>query len=267
MATRNEPDGSTTAGGPVRWSRLASLGLLMGGLAPLLMLVAGFAWGLELGGDDIFLVVTTILGALGAFLVLRFGTWSKALGIVVALALAGALFWTAFGLVQPSSFFDFVPGLLLVPGVVLALVGCIGAIVAGRRGRAGPVEGGERTTIRVVVAAVSVLAVVSAGLTLLARESVDGSSASLTVAMKDFEYDRAEYALDGGSTVLVRNDDPFAHTFTIDELGIDEYLTPAAETLVELPPRPGDYVLYCTLHTRDAKNPGEDDMASRVSVE
>jgi hypothetical protein len=101
--------------GKARWSRLAALGLVLAGLGPLLFLVAGVFWGLDVSEDIPFFGITGALALIAAFLVARFGTWAKVVGIVVALLLGLALFWTAFGLASPTSFFDFVPGLLVMP--------------------------------------------------------------------------------------------------------------------------------------------------------
>jgi uncharacterized membrane protein len=62
------------------------------------------------------------------------------------------LFWTAFGLAFPNSFFDFVPGLLVIPGALIALTGCIAALVARKRGKATQAPAnGERKTVRTVI--------------------------------------------------------------------------------------------------------------------
>jgi hypothetical protein len=66
--------------------------------------------------------------------------------------------------------------------------------------------------------------------------------------------------------VLVQNDDPFTHTFTIDELGIDIELGPYSEELVELPGDSGTYVLYCEPHTSDTEEPSDDDMAAELTI-
>lgn len=84
--------------------------------------------------------------------------------------------------------------------------------------------------------------------------------------MKDFEFDSANYDLAGGSTVLVRNEDPFLHTFTIDDLDIDIALGPNDEALVEIPAQAGDYIVYCVPHTSDPEAPEDDDMAATMTI-
>ena len=259
-----------TSTGPARWTRLGGLGLAMAGLAPLLMFLAGALWGLEFEGDAAFFLITCAIGLVGAFLVLRFGAtlWAKIVGILCALAVGMALFWTAFGLAYPGSFFDFVPGLLVVPGVILTLVGCIAGIVAGRRGKAAEAPAvGERKTVQTVVAVLGVLAVVSAVLTFVGKSTVDESQADETVTLSDFEFNEDSYSFAPGTTLLVRNDDPFVHTFTVEELDIDETLTPGKEVLVEVPDNAGEYILFCEPHTMDPEDPEEDDMFANLTVE
>ncbi len=177
------------------------------------------------------------------------------------------MFWTAFGLASPASFFDFVPGLLVIPGVIITLVASVAGLVAGRRGHTvSGREGGERRAITIVVAVVGVLALISAVLTLTTRSTTDTTAASSQVEMKDFAYDQAGYQATGGSQIAVKNDDPFRHTFTIDQLGIDVHLGPGSSALVDLPAEAGTYLVYCTYHTSDPKNPTEDDMTSVLTI-
>ena len=90
--------------------------------------------------------------------------------------------------------------------------------------------------------------------------------ADLTVSLEDFAFDESSYDLVGGETLLIKNDDPFHHTFTVDALGIDVHLGPSSEKLVELPDQPGTYVLYCDPHTSGKEDPSEDDMAAELTV-
>jgi plastocyanin len=257
------PDGRLRA----RWSSLAFLGLLMVALGPLLMFVGGLLWGLELSGDSVFFLGVAAVALIGAILVRTFGGWAKIVGIITAILAMGAMFWTAFGIAIPSSFFDFVPGILMVPGGLLAIVSCIASLVAGRRGhRAAAATGGERGAIRVVVGLVVILMAVSGVLTYTGRSVAAAAGADETILARDLAFEPQDLELEPGSTVLIRADDPFFHTFTIDELGIDEQLTPGDEALVQIPDEPGTYVFYCIPHTREPENPGEDDMAGELRI-
>jgi plastocyanin len=247
---------------------LQVLGLLLMALAPLLMLGAALAWGLDVGDDGGFFGVTTAIPLIGAFLAWRFGAWAKIVAIVTGLLTGMALFWTAFGLFAPNSVFDFVPGLLVLPGLVLVIVAGIKAFRAARRGDVvASAEGGERRTAAIVLGVVGVLALLSAVLTATGQESVDDTSdAAFTVVATDFEFDKAAYEASAGDTILVRNKDPFAHTFTVDELDVDVTLSPGSEKLVTLPGTTGEFIAYCEPHTSDPDDPSEDDMASRLEV-
>jgi plastocyanin len=266
--TTPPPESGPAPDGKARWTRLAVLGLVLAALGPILMLIAGVVWGLDVSEDVPFFGITAAVALIGAFFVARFGTWGKFVGIIAALLVGLALFWTAFGLFTPTSFFDFVPGVLVLPGVLIAIVSCIAAIVARGRGHLTTVAtGGERRAMRVVLAVVVILAVLSGIATAATRSSVDESDADATVVLKDFEYDRTEYELGAGSSVFVRNDDPFLHTFTVDDLDIDETMTPGSEELIEIPSEPGTYVVYCRPHTNDPDDPSGGDMAATLTVE
>jgi plastocyanin len=65
----------------------------------------------------------------------------------------------------------------------------------------------------------------------------------------------------------VRNDDPFLHTFTVDDLDIDEAMSPGSEELIEIPSEPGTYVVYCRPHTSDPDDPSSDDMTATLTIE
>jgi plastocyanin len=231
------------------------------------MFAAAALWGLDIVDDAPFFLTIAAIGLVGAFLVARFGTWAKVIGIVASVLMAMALFWTAFGLFTPMSFFDFVPGVLVIPGALIAIVGCIRAILAARRSdlTAAP-EGAERRAIRVVLTIVLVLSVVSAGLTFTSRTSADEASAEQVVTLSDFEFESESYTFEAGSTVLVRNDDPFFHTFTIEALDIDIDVSPGSEELVDIPDEPGTFVVFCRPHTREPEAPEPEDMAAEVTI-
>jgi plastocyanin len=257
--------------GPSRWARLASLGLLMEASASALMLAAGLIWGLDIGDDAVFFALPIAAGLGGAWLVRRPRTIWKVVGIVLGVLIALMLFWTAFGLAEPTSFFDFVPGLLIVPGVLITLVAGIASIRSPKRGGASvrAAEGGERKAMTVVLAGVAVLAAVSAVLSVTGRESVseaDAANADVVVDLKDFEFDQDSYDLAGGGTILVKNSDPFLHTFTIEALDVDVEITPGSEKLITVPSEPGTYILYCRPHTGDPDDPSKDDMAAELTI-
>lgn len=258
-------DGPAT-GDPARGTQLATLGFAMAAAGPLLMLAATLLWGLD-SEDGAFFVIPVVLGALGAWLIRRRSTAPRVVALVLAVGIAATVFWTVFGITEVDSFFDFVPGFLVLPGVLLALVAGITSIRAAKRGHA--VGGGERRAVAAILGLAAVLTVVSLVLTVTGKETVgddEAAAADVRVELQSFEFDDDEYAVGGGSTVLVTNSDPFVHTFTVDALGIDVDLGPGDEVLVTIPEDPGTYVLYCEPHTSDPDDPSEDDMAARLEV-
>jgi len=260
----------TTSVGVPKGTRLAVLGLLMVSAAGAIWLLAGLIWGLDLGDSAGFLIPTIVLPAVAALLVWRVGTWGKVVGIVVALLGVGLLWFTAFGLLEPDSFFDFIGGVLVVPGAVIAIVGCVQAIRAGRRGDLRERrEGGEARAINVILAVVVGLTVLSAIFTFVGRSTADATQADAEVAIKDFSFESGgaeEVTVSGGDTLFVANDDPFHHTFTVEELGIDVQFGPSSQELIEIPAQPGTYTLYCRPHTSNPDDPAEGDMATTLTV-
>lgn len=253
--------------GRARWARLALTGHMLELSGALLLVIAILAFRLDAEGEHVFLLIVGCVMLAGAALAWRFGTWAKIVGIVAAVLPAFALFWTAFGIEAFPSFFDFMPALLVIPGAVLAVVGYIASIVAGRRGhRTSRATEGERTAIRAALAVVAVVALVTGALTIAGRSSVDASRADVAISASDFEFRAERLSVARGSTILVKNSDPFLHTFTIDALRIDETLTPGESVLVKIPDEAGSYIFYCRPHTEDPRNPGEDDMAGRMKV-
>ena len=256
--------------GKARWTRLATLGFAFAAAAPLILVIAVLAWGLDVEGEvPFFLIVSAIVG-LVAFLVWRFGTWSKIVGIVLGLLAALGLFWMIFGLFVPQSVFDFVPGVLFMPGLFLGIGSCIAALVAKRRGHlTQKPEGGEARGIRIAVTAVVVLAILSGILTFTGRSTAPAVDVAATIVSKSFDYTPKSVTAAGGSKILVTNDDPFFHTFTIDELRIDEPFAVGSSLIIDVPQKPGTYIFYCTPHS-DADSPSIDpddnDMAGQLTI-
>ncbi|CAN5821216.1 hypothetical protein BH23ACT12_BH23ACT12_02270 [soil metagenome] len=240
---------------------------MLAGLGPLLILGAALLFGLDVGEDLIFFGGTIAIAFIGAFLVWQFGTWSKIVGILAALLVGMALFWTAFGLGQPASFFDFLPGVLVLPGALLAIGCCVAALLAKRKGKVGvEPDAGERRVVRAVLAIVLLAAVVSGGLNLFTRSTASAGDAQARVALRDYEFSEDEYRVAGGSRVFIDNQDPFFHTFTVEGLDIDQDFVGGSSKVIDIPKKPGTYVVYCKPHTSDPEKPSEDDMASSITV-
>jgi plastocyanin len=256
--------------GRARYTAVAVTGLVLAGLAPALMLVMSLVFGLDVGEDLGFLGIAIAVPWVVAFLVWRFGTWAKVLGILASLAAGVTLFWMAFGLMAPASFADFVSGVLLPLGVLLGLTGSIAALVSQLRGRVEPAAGpGERRVVTAALGLVLLAAVVSGVLNLTGRTTVDEQAAAGATAatMKDFAFVEGTYETAAGGSIVVRNDDPFLHDFTVPDLGIAVDVLPGSSQLVELDAQPGEYTIYCTLHSDpSAEQPSPDEMAATLVV-
>jgi plastocyanin len=270
MTTATRMNTGTPTGGKAhpRWTALATMGFAMAAAGSALLLIAGLAYGLDFDGEAGFFAVTIAVPIVALLLVRRFGTWAKAVGIVLALGAGFMMWWTVFGLFAgPSSFFEFVSGMLFLPGVFIALGACIGAIVAKRRGHLGTApEGGERRWIRTVGTILAVGTVVSGIMMPIGRSTASSSGAAARSIMKNFDFSPVVYTVAGGSKIFVRNDDPFSHDFSVDALNIQVSVKPGSSTLITIPARAGSYILYCSFHTDDPKNPTKDDMAGTLTV-
>ena len=251
-----------------RWTDLATLGFLQVAAAMVLFFIAMFGWGLDKDSAGFF-GVTLGVASIATILVRLFGTWSKAVGILLGLLIGFALWWSAFGVTRPMSFFDFMPALLILPGALIGIGSCIAAIVAKRRGHVGSAAGGnERRTIRIIVPILIVAAIASGISTFAGRSTVidPGIVTRTTARMHSFKFDPTRYSVQGGSKILAVNDDPFVHTFTVDALGIDVTIGPGSSKLIGFPARTGTFVLYCKLHTDNKEAPTKDDMAATLTV-
>lgn len=243
---------------------MSALGLGMMAAAPTIMLISALAFGLDVSGELFFFLIPAVAGGIGAVLSLRPGVWPRIVTIVVGMMTGMMLFWTVFGITAIASFFDFVPGILLIPGLVLAISGAVKALRARRDPAA--TDPREAKLVRSVLIVAGALTVLSAVVTLATRSTADASKAAVSIDIKDFEFDPETVSIAGGETIYLKNSDPFLHTFTIDALKIDVTFGPGSSKLVEIPAAAGEYVFYCTPHTGDPENPGEDDMAGAITV-
>lgn len=165
-------------------------------------------------------------------------------------AVAGAVGFlmgvTSGGWALPTSFFDFAPAVLVGWGGLGALVGGILRGIGSRR-RWSPRWGSAILEAAVGLALVAVAS--SAYLSFLNRPTVvlqDGRRAAVVEMRADtFLPERIVGKTGERVAVLVRNRDWYGHTFTVGKLGVDVYVGPLAERLVELPGRSGEYVLTC----------------------
>lgn len=247
----------------VKYGSLEGLGLALLSVAlvtvMILLVVLGDTGELGFFGviTAVSLVVTVIAWRVDA-------TWARALGLLGAVVVFGTVFFLGFGIFQIFSPVEFVVGLLIVSGFLLALIGGVMALVTGLRDRRGPARV-ERPLRNLVLGTIAVASVVSVVGFIATRESVSASEAgdATAVEMVDFEFNPDAISTDG--RVLVHNSDPFAHDFTIDALDVSTYVGPGSDALVDLSSAaPGTYDLVCTLHVNPSTGEG---MVGQVTVQ
>ena len=214
---------------------------------------------LQLGLGDTsnvaFVIINFAIAGIVAGLVWRFGSWALVLGAIAGLlgvvVVYGLYLVEAAGSV--NSVFDF--GLAVVATVAsfIALLGSIVAFVQLRRGNP-RVESTavERNTLWAVTAVVAVIVVLSGVLTLAARDTVEESErvGAIEVLMKRTEFKTAQLNSKSGETMrlVLKNDDLYIHTFTIEELDIDVTVGPRGEKALELTPsNAGTFEYICTI--------------------
>jgi plastocyanin len=100
---------------------------------------------------------------------------------------------------------------------------------------------------------------VAAGALLLALAHPPGRAAEVIVITELDRFAPDEIEVLTGGTVLVRNRDWYAHTFTLEDLHISVYVPPHGERRIELPAAPGSYRLSCEI-------PGHGAMLGEVHI-
>ncbi|HVF20111.1 MAG TPA: cupredoxin domain-containing protein [Mycobacteriales bacterium] len=228
---------------------VAALGLGAHALSSLVHVI------LVAGEDKVFFGILLAVAAIAAAV-----TWSWAKGIWVSLV-AGLLlevttFWFVFPLFQGFhlSALDAVPALIGFVGVWTAIIASIRGVMKRREGAAFTDSTKRKVLTAVVV--IALLGVVSTGLTFMNKETVSAEEASgATEVVMENGDDFAPTSLEASSgeemRVLVRNDDPFGHTFTIDEYDVNEFVGPGSEKIVTFTPTSsGKEEFYCEFHEK-----------------
>jgi plastocyanin len=272
-APEREPVGATGPVGRPIGARRQTLGLVLAALAPLVLFLVGALTGTPAGDLAAFVVVAAVLGA-SAWATTRFGGWATVLGIVLTVLASLAGFWIAIGLTAPASPGDFVPGVLFVLGVVLALLGGVQALVSRRRGRFAPAPTEtDRRTRSVVLVLIAVAVVGSSVANLTGRSIVDTADArgSTVVDVAGFAFTDPVVSVAGGegAALLVRNRDGFLHDVTLPDHDLAVTVIPGSEALLDVSSlAAGSYTFYCTLHS-DTREPDAESagMAGTLVVE
>ena len=215
----------------------------------------------------VFFIINMSIALIVAGLIWRFGSWALVLGAIAGLLGAGLTYgpFLINSTGSINSVFDFGVAVVATVASIMALVGSVVAFVQLRRGtarvEATPVE---RNALGGVAVVVAVLVVVSAVVTLAARDTVEEAdrAGATEVLMKTTEFRTAQLDAKAGETLrlVLKNDDLYIHTFTIDELGIDVTIGPRGEKALSLSPSDtGTFEYKCTL-------PGHESMKGTLTV-
>jgi hypothetical protein len=180
-------------------------------------------------------LVPAVIGLAVAVLVRVTGRLFVPAAIAGFLGVGIALLTSISELTRPESYANFVPALLRVVGTTTAFGGAVGGIVGRRRGALRNPTSRQRTAAIAVATVVVLLSVGSVVLTSTSRTTVRNADEAIEVITDDDEFIPSEFRLERNERVrfLVRNTDSYSHTFTIDDLGVDTYVGPRSERLVE----------------------------------
>lgn len=194
------------------------------------------------------------------------GLWAKILGLLGTFAVGGSVFFLVFGIFQPFSPFEFILGLMFVVGFLTSLGGGIMTLAVGGKREPGPSARG-RGFRRVALGFIGVASIVSVVGFLLTRTTVTEAEAQgkAPVEMTNFEFAPETVSVASGQSLLLENEDAFAHDFTLDEFDIDVAVGPGSDAVVDVSSiPPGTYEFYCSLHTDPATGEG---MTGQLVVE
>jgi plastocyanin len=230
----------TTAGtGRFGWVKLMAVGGGISAIGPMIPQVAG--------GFEPFLAMLAAPMVVGLVL-LRFArkvgvVW---LGVVsLALLVMNAPF-TVDALMHPESPADFVPVTMLTVGGLLAVIATVPAFRNAR---------GRRTDSafpRIAAAAGVAIVVLAIGGSMFASAAVTNDApadGSTIVDMENFAFGPETITATAGEvSFYVTNNDSARHTFTVDELGVDESIAPGQSKQITFDTKAGTFRFYCKPH-------------------
>ncbi len=197
------------------------------------------------------LVAGAVLTGVGIALVRRLPrTATIVLGTTSVLMLVGALQFGVEHLAHPSSGIDFVHA---VVGIFGRLAAIAVAVMALRRAD-GP---GPR---RVATAAVGVLAasLLIAGVATVAASGEEAEPGDVLTAISGHAFADVIEVEEGG-TLFVENQEPFRHTFTVENTSVDVVIPASQGVRIPIDLAPGSYPVICDI-------PGHESMQATLTV-
>lgn len=222
--------------------------------------------------DAVFGLILLIPGAIAVASLHYVRRW----GLLIAAVLSAFGFLAFVGdagltLTTPKSFFDFLLTLCTLTGLGIAFVACLIGFIQYFRGPVGSEVGSSvMMALRGIAAAVFVAAAISLVLTVVnATKSVsaEDKQGAIELTADDTKWSVETLEVSAGEPIrlLVKNDDPIMHTFTLKDsargLDIDVRLGPWSEQIVEFGPfQEGVYGFICRVEGH------EEDMTGAITV-
>jgi hypothetical protein len=213
-----------------------------------------------------FVLFFAVPGVIVAAALLFWQRW----GLIVAIvgSLIGLLFLTEDAdliLTTPRAFFDFTATWFGIVGLLIVLIAAIVGTVQYFRKSPAPTAAWQSKAIAGVAAVLGIAAVVSLVLMLANTSSVSEAEAgdAPEVTAKHTKWSVEMLSAPAGEVrIVVKNDDPLLHTFTIEDLDIDVSLSPWSEQVVVLGDlTPGNYGFVCRVFDH------ETDMTGVITVQ
>lgn len=222
--------------------------------------------------DAVFGLILLIPGAIAVAALRYVRRWGlliaailSAFGFISFLVDAGLILTT------PKAFFDFLLTLCTLVGLGIAFVACLIGFIQYFRGPvSGEVGPGVMMALRGIAAAVFVAVAISLVVTVVnATKSVSAEDrqGAIELTADDTKWSVETLEVSAGEPIrlLVKNDDPILHTFTLKDesrgLDIDVRLGPWSEQIVEVGPfEAGVYGFICRIEGH------EEDMTGAITV-
>ncbi|HEY7268796.1 MAG TPA: cupredoxin domain-containing protein [Dehalococcoidia bacterium] len=236
------------------WVRVAALGVSLFLALVVVYLVVGLIQGDE---DTVgFAAVTGVVGLVALAMVLLARQWSLIVAALLGLfGLVNFLGTVPDGISSPDSFFDFITVTVGIVGLIMLVIGCAVGFIRARSGHAS--MSGPPTAVlavRALLVMMLVTGVISAILTVTNKETVSAADAQgaivITANKAKWSTDTIDSSSSGTLKLLIKNSDPYLHTFTVKDLNMDFKLKPGSEKLIELKsPLAGSHQFMCTIHT------------------
>jgi uncharacterized cupredoxin-like copper-binding protein len=163
---------------------------------------------------------------------------------------------------SPQAFFDFLFPVVLLPASIFLIAGSVTGLVQHFRKVANEGNPTVAMAVKGVLGVIGVLMAVSLVLTVanLGNASAEDKEGAVFLEMKHTEFEPTEGSTSRTGKLVIENNDPILHTFTIDALDIDIKVGPGSfETYTLDNVAAGEYGFYCRVS-------GHEDMDGVLTV-